>query len=245
MRNSCTFFIAAAALLISLSGCAGILYPAHMGNEKIADQSIVQQIKPQISTMRDVRDLVGSPKRMTKSSNGDTKWLYDYMRIMPMGTKYEATTLEITFREGIVRDVTYGEQEETRRITGNFEPTTEGKKLESLQSSSTVSSSDANKAVPSSTHNTRTASKYWCSFLGIMVRTDEKTTIEEIEPNTSAIKYLKVGDEIIKVGKDNVDSNNAYQILTKQLMTESDGSVLIVIRRGNKDIQYNIRSGVF
>jgi len=79
--------------------------------------------------------------------------------------------------------------------------------------------------------------------LGIIVKSDQKTTITDFikEGNRSAKEFLKVGDEIIKVGKDNLNPENAYKILTRSIQVEADDLVPVIVRRESKDITYRIR----
>jgi len=79
--------------------------------------------------------------------------------------------------------------------------------------------------------------------LGIIVKSDQKTTITDFikEGTRSAKEFLKVGDEIIKVGKDNLNPENAYKILTRSIQVEADDLVPVIVRRESKDITYRIR----
>jgi hypothetical protein len=99
------------------------------------------------------------------------------------------------------------------------------------------------KSKTSGISDKKTAQEYWCWGLGVLVKTDEKTTVTEIADQgySTARTYLKVGDEIIKVGKDNIDSGNASKILTKPMVSETDGLVPVVVRRDGADIQCRIK----
>ena len=87
------------------------------------------------------------------------------------------------------------------------------------------------------------AKEYVCWGLGVIVKTDQKITITDFikEGNRSAKEFLKVGDEIIKVGKDYLDPENAYKILTRPIEVEADDLVPVIVRRESKDITYRIR----
>ena len=79
------------------------------------------------------------------------------------------------------------------------------------------------------------------------VKTDEKTTITEIaqEGYSTARTCLKSGDELIKVGKDYIDQENAKKTLTKPLAREKDGLVPVVVRRDGKYLEYRVKPNVF
>ena len=82
--------------------------------------------------------------------------------------------------------------------------------------------------------------EYWSWGLGVAVKTDTTTTITEIEEDgpSPSKNLLQIGDEIIRIGKIDIVSTNAYKILTKKLPKEKNGFVTVVVRRDGKDIQY-------
>jgi C-terminal processing protease CtpA/Prc len=79
------------------------------------------------------------------------------------------------------------------------------------------------------------------------VKTDQNTTVTEFDDvsSSTAKTCIKIGDEIVRVGKENIVSTNAYQILTKKLPTESDDLVTVVVRRDGNDINCQIRPNKF
>jgi hypothetical protein len=93
----------------------------------------------------------------------------------------------------------------------------------------------------------REAAEYWCWSLGVIVKTEAKTTIAEIsdEGYSNARTFLKTGDEIVRIGKQDIDRQNAYKILTKSMPGEEDGLVNVVVRRDDRNIECRIKPNVF
>jgi hypothetical protein len=167
-----------------------------------------------------------------------------------MVVKYKATILEITFRDNVVTDLNYGVNE-----AAGFGPfynrTTESTKGQVVQNTKSQSGSASQnrptgKSIPTANVK-KTVSEYWCWGLGVSVKTDQRTTITEIaeEGYSSAKTILKVGDEIVRVGTDFIDPENAQKILTKPLKREADGLVPVLVRRDGSDMQYRIKPNVF
>jgi outer membrane protein assembly factor BamE (lipoprotein component of BamABCDE complex) len=95
--------LTATLILLFVSGC-GVLIPIQYGDEKIVSQSTVEKIKSDESTMNDVRSLMGPPRSVSKSRNGETKWLYQYGTIWMATHKFKV--LIITFKDdGVVKEV--------------------------------------------------------------------------------------------------------------------------------------------
>jgi len=236
-------YIIIGAALFSTFGCAGILYPGTQGTERITDQSIVKQIKPGVTQMQEVRALLGPPKRITQSSTGETKWFYTFMSYWFY--KYEANVLNITFRDGIVKEVSYGEQEEAMSGPGEFKPTMDEGRKPRVTLDTVPQTPPPTRPAYSNTE--KKISEYWCWGLGVAVKTDTTTTVTEfIEDSRSPAKnLLQIGDEIIGIGKIDIVSTNAYKILTKELPTEKNGLVTVVVRRDGKDIKYQFRPNKF
>src|SRR4030042_5056143 len=76
------------------------------------DESVIKQIKPEITNMNEVKALLGPPAAISHSSTGDTNWVYFYGR--SMFYKSEGHGLVIIFRNGVVSEVSYGGGQITR-----------------------------------------------------------------------------------------------------------------------------------
>jgi len=99
-------------ILFFVSGC-GVFVPIQYGDERVVSQSTVEKIKSDESTMNDVRSLMGPPRSVSKSMNGETKWLYQYGTIWMATHKFRV--LIITFKDdGVVKEVDIHEPTEER-----------------------------------------------------------------------------------------------------------------------------------
>ena len=87
-------FLSMAVVLFCLSGCA-----TH--NLRIADETIVRQIKPDVTTIQDVQILLGDPDPVGHLLSGDVNWGYH------VTVNNVFWTVGIIFRDNIVRFVGY------------------------------------------------------------------------------------------------------------------------------------------
>lgn len=89
----------------------------------------------------------------------------------------------------------------------------------------------------------RVSKEYWSWGLGVAVKTQESTTITEVDNDgySTARKYLMTGDEITRVGSQNIRNENAYEILTKEMPRDAYGLTSVVVRRDGKEIEYRIK----
>lgn len=61
---------------------------ASQGNKQIAQDEIVNQIEPGVSTKEDVKRLVGEPTMVDFSDSGQEKWVYQYVRAKTRATSF-------------------------------------------------------------------------------------------------------------------------------------------------------------
>ena len=238
------------SMVIMVSGCAGILYPISEGNEKITDESLIKQIKPNVTTMQEVNVLLGPPYRVTRSSEGITKWEYIYNWHAPFNTKSESTTLDILFRDNIVVDLDYGALGSVGMGWAQTQPVdiSKGQVVQKVPPQTDANTQSHPSVKPIPTVGEKKASKYMCWGLGVIVITNEKATIiEEIQEQSysSAKEFLKVGDEIIKVGDEDITADNAIRILSQPIANGKDGLVPVSVKRDGKVIQYRINQNVY
>lgn len=110
---------------------------------------------------------------------------------------------------------------------------------------------DTAKAVKVSSDRTpqpaRKVREYWSWGLGVLVKTEQNTVITKIDDSgySSARKDLRIGDEIVRIGEENISMENAYNILTKPMPKGADGLVPIVVRRDGNDLPCRIKPNDF
>ena len=69
------FFIGLVILIISITGCV-----QNIGNKQIMDRNKVSQIKENVTTKHEVRNLLGEPSSVTSYGN-EEMWMYRNYRI--------------------------------------------------------------------------------------------------------------------------------------------------------------------
>lgn len=90
-------------------------------------------------------------------------------------------------------------------------------------------------------------SEYWCWGLGVLVKTEQNTVITKIDDvgYSSARTHLRIGDEIVRIGKENISLENAYNVLTNPMPKEADGLVPILVRRDGQDLAIRFKPNNF
>ena len=117
-RYFITLFLIAAITPVFLAGCV-----TAVGDKKIMNTELIEQIKPGTSTKADVRQIMGEPMKTTFTDNNEELWDYTYTRgqtratgFIPIvgralgGADIKMATLTVRFtKEGIVKNVGKGE----------------------------------------------------------------------------------------------------------------------------------------
>ncbi len=89
--------------------------------------------------------------------------------------------------------------------------------------------------------------EYWSWGLGVLVKTGTNTVITGISDlgHSSARTDLRIGDEIIRIGRENLSAENAFNVLTKPLPKEAGGLLPILVRRDGQDLTIRFKPNEF
>ncbi|MBI2946684.1 MAG: outer membrane protein assembly factor BamE [Verrucomicrobia bacterium] len=119
-QKNLRIWIAACSLAVVTMLAVGCVHA--VGDKKITDANLIDQIKPGSSTKADVRRIMGAPLKTTFTDNNEEVWDYAYTRSQVRGTSFipyvglvaggaDSNTATLTVRfttDGIVKNVGTG-----------------------------------------------------------------------------------------------------------------------------------------
>lgn len=124
---------------------------------------------------------------------------------------------------------------------------TDKEKGAKVSSDRTVEPALSRRISPTSEQGASPKQEYWSWGLGALVKTERNTVITKFSDvgHSSARTDLKIGDEIVRIGEQDISIENAYKILTRPMPKEADGLVPIMVRRDGQDISIRIKPNEF